>query len=202
MSNSNKRKQEIHISIKETAEKLRILADELEKGSLNINGEEFSINPDTSVKISTKSKEGRLSYKIKFDLSNRAIEKKGKPLKKSEVAMQQTNSEQKDSEPTSSKDQTIEDYKDLKKRMSIDYKAIKNSCVKENAIPESILIDRFCRDAQAMCNYPDKGEEFYKTFLEQSNQLYTAYKKSDLEAISAAIILLGNQRKQCHDKYK
>ena len=71
MSDSNKRKQEFYLSVNEvTAEKLRTLADELEKGVVTINDEKCSIAADTEVKISLKAKGDTFSSKLKFKLAN------------------------------------------------------------------------------------------------------------------------------------
>ena len=63
MTDSKKRKQEFYLSVKETAEKLRTLADELERRVVSINGEKCSIAPDTEVKIfDPTDKEKELAY--------------------------------------------------------------------------------------------------------------------------------------------
>ena len=62
MSHSKKKKnQEFYISVKETADKLRILADELEKGIISIDEKEVSIALDTLIKVNLKSKGEKLS---------------------------------------------------------------------------------------------------------------------------------------------
>ena len=185
MSDSNKKKQELYLSVNETAEKMRRLADELERGVVTINEEKCTIAADTQVKISLKAKSDTFSYKLKFKLeSPLSEEKEGK------------------GKATSSTDSNIENYKDLKKRMAKDFKAIKKSCMQEQAIPETDLIERFYRDSKTMCTYPNKGEEFYETFLKQSGVFYEAFKTSDLRAMCAAVTALGQIRSDCHDKHK
>ena len=202
MSDSKKKNQKFHASVKETAEKLRTLAEELERGSVTINDEECSLTLNTPVKISMKSKDDTLSYKLKFKLSNPSVGKKEKSIEKDKPISHSTKNEEIVSGPKPSKDQNLEEYKDLKKRMSIDFKAIMRSCVKEKSIPEPTLVEKFYSDSQAMCNYPDKGEEFYETFLEQAGIFREAFKKSDLSAMTSAITSLGRMRKECHDKHK
>jgi len=183
MSDTNNKKQEFYLSVKETAEKLRTLADGLDRGVIPINEQKFSVTPDTQVNFSLKTKGDTFSYKLKFKLSN--------SLKETE-----------EGESTSSTGPDVENYKDLKKRMAKDFKAIKNSCMQEQAIPESNLAERFYQDSKTMCTYPNKGEEFYDTFLKQSGLFYEAFKTSDLSAMSEAVTALGQIRSDCHDKHK
>ncbi len=185
MSDSNKKIQEFYLSVKETAEKLRTLADELEKGVVTINKEKCSIATDTQVKISLKAKGDKFSTKLKFKLEN--------PLSKAEAE---------EGESTSTTGSDVDNYKDLKIRMAKNFKAIKKSCIKEQALPESDLVERFYRDSKTMCTYPNKGEDFYEAFLEQTGLLYEAFKTSDLTAMGATVTALGQIRTDCHDKHK
>jgi XXXCH domain-containing protein len=105
-------------------------------------------------------------------------------------------------EPVSSTGPDVDDYKDLKKSMAKDFKAIKKSCIQEQALPESDLVERFYRDSKTMCTYPDKGEDFYEAFLKQADSLYEAFKTSDLAAMSTAVTALGQIRSDCHEKNK
>lgn len=193
MSGSNKQKQEFHLSVKETAEKLRTLADELERGVVTINEEQCSIASDTPVKISLKAKGDTFSSKLKFKLENPM------PLKEGE---RERETEEEEIESKSSTGSDGENYKELKKRMSKDFKAIKKSCTVEQAIPESDLVERFYRDSKTMCTYPNKGEEFYEIFLKQASSLFDAFKASDLNAMNSAVESLVQSRKDCHEKHK
>ncbi|MHC4307714.1 MAG: GAK system XXXCH domain-containing protein [Planctomycetota bacterium] len=193
MSDSNKRKQEFYLSVKETAEKLRTLADELERGVVTVNDEKCSIAADTQVKISLKAKGDIFSSKLKFKLENLLSETKEGEGKGKEEG---------EDESKSSTGSDVENYKELKKRMSKDFKAIKKSCMVEQAIPESDLIEGFYRDLKTMCTYPNKGEEFYEAFLKQADSLYEAFKTSDLNAMNAAVESLVQSRKDCHEKHK
>ena len=185
MSDSNKQKQEFYLSVKETAEKLRALADDLERGAVSINGEQCLIAADTEVKISLKAKGSTFSSKLKFKLAN--------PLSEAEDSK---------SESKSSTESDIDNYKELKKRMSKDFKAIKKSCVVEQAIPDPDLAERFYQDSKTMCTYPNKGEEFYEAFLKQASSFYEAFKSSDLKAMNLAVESLAQSRSDCHEKHK
>ncbi len=188
MSGPNKKKQECHLSVKEAAGKLRTLADELESGVVNINEQNSLITPDSRVKISQKTKGGTLSFKLKFKLANSFTET--------------VETVEAEGGSTSSSEPDDENYKDLKKRMAKDFKAIKKSCMQEQVIPEPGLTERFCQDSKAMCSYPNKGEEFYETFLKQAGLLNEAFKASDLSAMGVAVTALGQLRSDCHQKYK
>jgi XXXCH domain-containing protein len=190
MSDSNKRKQEFYISVKETAEKLRTLADELERGVVTVNDEKCSIAADTQVKISLKAKGDIFSSKLKFKLENLLSETKEGEGKGEGESKSSTGSD------------VVANYKELKKRMSKDFKAIKKSCMVEQAIPESDLVEGFYQDLKTMCTYPNKGEEFYEAFLKQADSLYEAFKTSDLNTMNAAVESLVQSRKDCHEKHK
>jgi len=186
MSDSNKKKQEFYLSVNEAAEKLRALAGELEKGVVTLNGQKCSIAADSEVKISLKAKGDTFSSKLKFKLAT--------PLSDME--------EVGEGEPVSSTVPGGSDYKELKKRMSKDFKAIRKSCMQEQAIPESDLVEGFYRDSKTMCTYPNKGEEFYETFLKQANSLLDAFKASDLNAMNSVVESLAQSRSDCHEKHK
>jgi len=151
MSDSNKRKQELYLSVNETAEKLRVLADELEKGAVTIDGQKCSIAADTEVKISLKAKGDTFSIKLKLKSANTFSE-----------------AEEEEVESTLSTVTGDESYMDLKRRMSKDFKAIKNSCIQEQTLPASDLVERFYKDSKTMCTYPSKGKDFFETYLEAS----------------------------------
>jgi XXXCH domain-containing protein len=184
MSDSNKRKQEFYLSVNETAKKLRSLADELEKGAVTIDEQTCSIAPDTEVKFSLKAKGDTFSVKLKLKSAN--------PLS-------ETEEEDKSTSSTETGDKT---YMDLKRRMSKDFKAIKNSCIQEQTLPETDLVERFHRDSKTMCTYPSKGKDFFETFLKQVELFYEAFKASDMNAMGTAVTALGEIRKGCHEKHK
>ena len=185
MSDSNKRKQELYLSVNETAEKLRVLADELEKGAVTIDGQKCSIAADTEVKISLKAKGDTFSIKLKLKSANTFSE-----------------AEEEEVESTLSTVTGDESYMDLKRRMSKDFKAIKNSCIQEQTLPETDLVERFYRDSKTMCTYPSKGKDFFETYLKQADLFYEAFKTSDLTAMGTAVTALGEIRKDCHNKHK
>ena len=185
MSDSNKNKQEFYLSVNETAKKLRILADELEKGVGTINEQKCSIATDSEVKISLKAKGDTFSIKLKLKSANTFSE-----------------AEEEEVESTLSTVTGDESYMDLKRRMSKDFKAIKNSCIQEQTLPASDLVERFYRDSKTMCTYPSKGKDFFETYLEQADFFYEAFKTSDLTAMGTAVTALGEIRKNCHNKHK
>ncbi len=185
MSDSNKKKQEFYLSVNEAAEKLRALADELEKGVVTINKQKCSMAADTEVKIGLKTKGDTFSAKLKFKLAN---------------ALSET--EEGEIESTSPTETNGESYMDLKRRMSKDFKAIKKSCIQEQVIPEPDLVERFHLDSKTMCTYPSKGKDFFETYLKQADLFYEAFKTSDLNTMGTAVTALGQIRKNCHEKHK
>lgn len=194
MSDSNKQKQEYRLSVKKAAGKLRTLADELERGTISINGKNCTFAADTEVRASLRVKDGDFSVKLKFKLENQLSFKVGEKRPDSGEECVKVKSTPAES--------TLGNYSDLKKRMSKSLKAIKSSCMAEQVLPEPDLIEQFCQDSKAMCTYPDKGEEFYETFLKQAESLYEAFKSSDLKGMSSAIESLVQSRNDCHEKHK
>ena len=189
MSDSNKRKQELYLSVNETAEKLRVLADELEEGAVTIDGQKCSIAADTEVKISLKAKGDTFSIKLKLKSANTFSEAEAEE-------------EEEEVESTLSTVTGDESYMDLKRRMSKDFKAIKNSCIQEQTLPAPDLVERFYKDSKTMCTYPSKGKDFFDTYLKQAELFYEAFKTSDLTAMGTAVTALGEIRKNCHNKHK
>jgi len=185
MSDSNKKKQEFYLSVNEAAEKLRALADELEKGVVTINKQKCSMAVDTDVKIGLKAKGDTFSAKLKFKLANAVSE-----------------TEEGAVESTASTETNGESYMDLKRRMSKDFKAIKNSCIQDQILPDPDLVERFYLDSKTMCTYPSKGKDFFETYLKQAELFYKAFKTSDLAAMGTAVTALGERRKSCHEKHK
>ncbi len=185
MSESKKQKQEFYLSVKKTADKLRTLADELENGAVTINGQKCTIAADTDVKVSLKAKDNTFSSKLKFKLVNSFSE-----------------TEEIESKSIPSAETDDESYMDLKRRMSKDFKAIKNSCVQDQTLPASDLVERFYRDSKTMCTYPSKGKEFFETYLKQADLFYEAFKSSDVKAMGTAATALGQIRKDCHERHK
>jgi XXXCH domain-containing protein len=185
MSDSNKRKQEFYLSVNETAKKLRSLADELEKGAVTIDEQTCSIAPDTEVKFSLKAKGDTFSVKLKLKSANPLSETK-----------------EEEGKSTSSTETGDESYMDLKRRMSKEFKAIKNSCIQEQTLPETDLVERFYRDSKTMCTYPSKGKDFFEIYLKQVELFYEAFKASDMNAMGTAVTALGEIRKDCHERHK
>ncbi len=190
MSDIHKKKQEFYLSVKETAGRLRTLADELEKGAVTINEQKCSIAADTEVKISLKAKGDTFSSKLKCKLTN--------PMPEAE----KVEGEVGDGEPVLSTGPDVDGYKDLKKRMAKDFKDIKKSCIQEQTLPETDLVERFYQDSKTMCTYQSKGKDFFGTYLEQADLFYEAFKTSDLAAMGTAATALGQIRKNCHERYK
>jgi len=185
MSDSNKKKQEFYLSVNEAAEKLRALADELEKGVVTINKQKCSMAVDTDVKIGLKAKGDTFSAKLKFRLAN--------ALSEAEEGEVESTS------PTGSDD---ESYMDLKRRMSKGFKAIKNSCIQNQTLPDTDLVEQFYRDSKKMCTYPSKGKDFFETYMKQADLFYEAFKTSDLAAMGAVVTALSQIRKDCHERHK
>ncbi len=185
MSDSNKKKQELYFTAREAAERLRALADELEEGVVTINEQKCLIAAGTEVKVRLKAKDDTFSAKLRFKLTN--------TLPDAEAGEGKT---------TSSKETDTESYMDLKRRMSKDFKAIKNSCIQEQTLPEADLVERFYLDSKTMCTYPSKGKDFFETFLKQADLFYEAFKTSDLAAMGTAVTALGQIRRDCHERHK
>ncbi len=129
MSDPNKQKQDFYLSVNEMAEKLRMIADELEGGTVTINDEKCSIADATQVKISLKAKGDIFSLKLKLKLENVLSEKR-------------------EAGSVLSTKSDVEDYTDLKKRMAKDFKAIKKSCIQDQVVPELALVERFYMDSK------------------------------------------------------
>ncbi len=199
---SDVKKRTHDLSVKETAEKLRALADGLERGCVSINEEDIPITLDTKIKISLKSKDNSISIKLKCKPTNTSMHTEEIPLRNEETDTHAKKHELHVGESKPTRGNTLEEYSVLKKRMAKDFGAIMKCCIKEQSLPEPDLVNRFYQDSRAMCNYPEKGEEFYETFLTQAESLKESFNKSDLKAMGLAITALGRIKKECHERYK
>ena len=197
-----KKKYKLSLSVKEAAEKLRTLADELERGVVSINEEDLYIAPDTKVMIGLDSKSNKVSFKLKCKLADQLAYKEEIPRIKDKLVTHPKKSKEKTQKSKPLRDNAFEEYTVLKKRMSEDFGAIMKSCKKEQSLPKPILVERFYRDSKAMGNYPVKGEEFYETYLNQAESLNKAFQNSDLQAMNHAITALNRIKKECHDRHK
>ncbi len=195
MSDTKKKNQELSLSVRETAEKLRALANGLERGIVSINEEDVPIALDTMINISLKWKDKRVSIKLKCTPTSISVPDDDTPRMKGETDTHVKKHELDIQESKPSMGNALKEYSILKRRMAKDFGAIMKSCIKEHSIPESTLVERFYQDSKAMCNYPEKGEEFYETYLKQTEFLKESFKKSDLKAISLAISALGRTKR-------
>lgn len=199
-------KQEIYLSVKDAADRLRALADDLEKGIINISDKTISLSSGSDVKINFKSRGNKLSAKFKFGSIKTSdwqpeTSPAAKPQKSKEIdrSPKQVNVRQMPDEPASNGPET---YKDLKKRMSQDIKSIMKNCMSQNIIPDHHLMERFYLDSKTMCDYQGRGDVFYKDYLDELEIFYQAFKSGDLKALSSSIASLNSIKKACHDKYK
>jgi len=203
MSHSKKKKiQGFYISAKDLADNLRTFADKLEGGHISIEEEEFSLALDTLIKVSLKSKGDKVSLKMKSKLLKSLEDINKITLNEEKEAIEAKNVRKGNTASKAAIHNEAENYKALKKRMTQDIKILMKKCIKEQSLPDPSLIERFYRDSLTMCNYTDKGDYYYKTYLKQVEMLYQSFKNSDLKSINSAISSLDRIKKECHSKYK
>ncbi len=92
-------------------------------------------------------------------------------------------------------------YKDLKKRMKVQFKKILES-LETGALPPETVMTAFLADSKLMIRYPKYGAEFYGDFDQACTRFREAYEGHDPAGCKAAAQELDRLKTDCHKKYK
>ena len=98
-------------------------------------------------------------------------------------------------------DQSIQKYKDLKKRMKKAFREI-GQALEENRMPEKSMFDAFLEDCRRMVTYPGHGDPHYDTFSKACDQFRQAFDRADFSAFQTGFAELGRLKNFCHREYK
>ncbi len=168
---------------KETAGLFRELADRMEGNSSA--SEPWSI-PELGdfrkMKIAVKRDMNDLSVKIKLKPARESGSNEGIPS----------------DDPENPK---FPKYKDLKKRMKIQFKKILES-LETGALPPETVVTAFLADSKLMIRYPKYGAEFYGDYDQACIRFREACESHDPAACKAAAQELDRLKTDCHKKYK
>ncbi len=197
MTASNKKKTvRYYHSTGVTAKKLRELADGLENGRVSVDGKIHRIPQKTNVKVTMRSKGGRLDIKLKIKTEETEKDPVNKVLtaKRPPTAMAK--------EKTSSSGPPADNFKTLKKRLSRDFGAIMKAMAKPGSFPEKERVEKFYADAKAMYHFPEAAGMDFTPFLDQLESFYQSFKLSDRPAVETGLSSLNRLKKECHRNYK
>jgi XXXCH domain-containing protein len=168
---------------KETARLFRELADRMEG---NPPASEPSSVPELGdfrkMKIAVKRNMDDLSVKIKLKSPKESGSDEGIPSDDPE-------------NPKFSK------YKDLKKRMKVQFKKILES-LETGALPPETVVTAFLADSKLMIRYPKYGAEFFGDYDQACTRFRQACESHDPAACKAAAQELDRLKSDCHKKYK
>ena len=162
----------------EAARLLRQLADQLEKGSLEVGDEGTVPEGRLKLKVSGKSKDGSASLSLKLQ------------WKYEEAGDAETPAD------------AIPSYKSIKKRISSTFKKIRAQ-LREERVPDVELALLFDEDAELMAHHPQKGGAAeIEAFRRVSADFTAAVQAGDLETVRREVAALAAAEKSCHKKYK
>lgn len=185
------------------AEMLRSMADDLDRGRLNLHTVEIGWNEVKKIGLTVRNAAGMADVKIRFSTSGRVVDRSGDvegvrepdlglgPQEPSPV--REAGSPDKSAKPLGS-------YGSLKKRMKKSFKNIIYA-LHENSWPLQVDIFEFLRDSAEMVRYPGKGDEFYPAYTKAVALFAEAVQRRDLEAAYQAAHELNTLKTQCHKKY-
>jgi XXXCH domain-containing protein len=93
------------------------------------------------------------------------------------------------------------DYKDLKKRMKESFKTIFKD-LHAGVLPSAVAVREFLADAETMCKYRDKGDEYYPEFREACKRFREAFEMGDFPSCQSRCLDLNDIKTRCHADYK
>lgn len=203
------RKYNQAMSISQTADFLRKMADGLEQGFLNFESETFQWDDISKIKLTFKNHESLVLVKTKL---------KGEPGADIEVELRDSDKstteeyldeldelgELDENDENSLQVENAEpeiSYKKLKKRMKKSFKAI-HVDLKNGNMPQDQEMERFLEDCKLMTNYTGYGDEYYPVFNEAAEQMRKAWQANYLNDLTTAFQDMVKIMKVCHDRYK
>ncbi len=170
---SQKIKSKWLLSRPEAADLLRKIADSIEDGSDEVAG--YSLSLAELIKFSIKIEMGlNDSLEVKFE---------GKGAKIGGTSIEG------------------ESYSSLKKRMSIYFKAIRESVAKAE-VPSREIVSVFLSDSEKMCSFSGFGDEFYPAYMALCGRLRETFEAEDMGALASVVQEFEQAKKTCHARYK
>lgn len=179
MIKDREEKFKIGLSIQEAASFLREIADSMEQGNIAVDNNNVQVNPFHHISLSYKQDTEKNNFSLKLKYKGR--DKKQTYVQPSEVA--------------------VEKYKHLKERMKTQFKSIQEA-LDTGILPEPKLLTDFVEDSKQMCQYKDKGDEYYPRYLKAVNNFEKAAGQEELLSLQAALQSLDNLKQECHELYK
>jgi XXXCH domain-containing protein len=103
--------------------------------------------------------------------------------------------------PVATQKKPSEDYDDLKKRMKENFKIIFKD-LNNGVLPSPAVVEIFLVDAEKMCTYPGKGDEYYEQFRKGCARFREAFEAGDFPACQSRCVDLNDMKTRCHADYK
>lgn len=175
---SSKEKREFNLRIEQLPAALRSLASDIERGVLALGGVERALAALRKIELSaaTEGAGCRVTYKASFR-------------------------EQSESPSSAENEEAEHEYKEVKKRMKQQFKAIQESLAL-GRMPKRAIVETFTTECARMTAFPSKGEEDYPIFLDALRQLRHCMALGDTPGAWRAVLELAEIKRSCHAKHK
>lgn len=210
MGKSLKRKMKLLVPEDQGAVVLRAVADGLESGAMEFEGQQVPLEGFTSLGLSLKrSDEGLgVKLKIKFPAPEETLdESEGEGDSEGDDDNDDDDNDEDDDDEDESASgkpppgKKLPRYSSLKKWMEKEFKAIMAELV-QGRLPDTGLAASFVEDSRSMVLYPGKGDEYYPVYTAAVDAFEQAMFQGSLENVAAAVADLQAIKEACHDKYE
>ena len=222
MGKSQKRKLKLLAPGDQGAAVLRALADGLESGTFDLDGDRLPLEGFTSLAVSLKPGAEGLGVKLKVRFPAPEEPEECAADDDADDADDDDDDDDDDGDDDDDDDDDGDDdddqdapttsgasppggkqpkYSSLKKWMKKEFKAITAELL-QGRLPEAGLAASFVEDSRQMVRYPGKGDEYYPAFSAATDAFERAMAAGDLEGVAAAVADLRALKDVCHDKYE
>lgn len=184
---ANEKKQ---IKIQKTLERsqiaafLRMLATEIEDGSVASDGNEFGVDLHNFNKLKVRlvrQAGGQLHLKLNI--------KDGDSENDHSTVLEEF------------EDIADTRYKPLKKQMAATFKELART-LERNTVPSAQSVEMFLAQAEKMVSHPGFGDEHYDLFLKECRDFKRLCLAHDVAGASAQHVKITSLTKECHRRYK
>lgn len=156
----------------DAASYLRRLADGLERGEVQLDGQ--SVPVDGAIQVRASAREGKLRIGLRVLLARRDAAPEDESRRPS--------------------------YKALKKQMKRDFRLLRTAA-REGTIPAE-LVRRFHADCRRMTCHPGKGEPHYGRFNDIAEAMLRATEAGDVSRLEQILAEMAALRDEAHRRYK
>jgi XXXCH domain-containing protein len=188
MSDQGEHKNKSALSPREAADTLRQLAEQLERGTLVLDGQQVSMDHALVLEQSVKAEEGGLSYRLKLKYKTAATH--GGPEPTSPGAPMEP-------APATGGSGQAPSFKVMKKALGGLFKQIQ-AVVKQGGLPSAQLAQDLLELCGQLLDLPQGGGQGFHELRQQAQLLLQAVEKGDPALAGQAAQALGRIKSACH----